>query len=138
MIATLVAGVTISFVYNWQMTLVTLAVIPFLVISGIFQTKALAGHAHSNAAQMENAGQVVVESIDNIQTVAQLTREDVFIRKYHECLEPPYKSALRKAHIQGLAFGFSQGFLFFAYAAAFRFGAWQVAHQGYDYEAVFM
>ncbi|XP_065836632.1 ATP-dependent translocase ABCB1-like isoform X2 [Oscarella lobularis] len=138
MIATLLAGVTISFVYNWQMTLVTLAVIPFLVISGIFQTKALAGHAHSNAAQMENAGQVVVESIDNIQTVAQLTREDVFIRKYHECLEPPYKSAIRKAHVQGLAFGFSQGFLFFAYAAAFRFGAWQVAHQGYDYEAVFI
>ena len=138
MISALLSGLIIAFVYNWEMTLVTLAVIPFLILAGLLQTKALAGHSSANASQMENAGQLVVESIDNIQTVAQLTREEVFIRKYHDCLEPSYRSALCRAHVQGLAYAFSQGVQYFAYAAAFRFGAWQVARQHYDYEAVFM
>ena len=138
MISALLSGLVIAFVHNWEMTFVTLAVIPFLIMAGLLQTKALAGHASANSTQMEHAGQLVVESIDNIQTVAQLTREEVFVRKYHDRLELPYRSALRRAHVQGLAYGFSQGVQYFAYAAAFRFGAWQVARGHYDCEAVFM
>ena len=120
------------------MTLVTLSAMPFLVISGLFQMRALAGHGEANKAMLEQAGKVAVEAIDNIRTVAQLGREEKFWKSYHDCLELPYKTALRQAHIQAVTFGFSQAIMFFAYAGAFRYGGWQVANKHADYESVFM
>ena len=138
LIATLIAALIIAFIHNWQMTFVTLSALPILVIAGGLQMRALAGHASTNKEQMENAGQVAVEAIDNIRTVCQLGREETFWKKYHDCLDVPYKAAIKHAHAQGLAFGFSQGVIFFAYAGSFRFGGWQVQHQGRDFEDVFM
>lgn len=136
--ATLIAALVIALVHNWEMTLVTLSSLPFLIIAGGFQMRALAGHESRNKEQLENAGQVAVEAIDNIRTVSQLGREETFWKKYHDCLEVPYKAALRHSHVQAISFGFSQGVIFFAYGGAFRFGGWQVEHQGYDFEDVFM
>jgi ABC-type multidrug transport system fused ATPase/permease subunit len=136
--ATLIAALIIAFYHNWQMTFVTLSVLPFLVVAGGLQMHALAGHASTNKEQMENAGNVAVEAIDNIRTVCQLGREETFYKKYCDCLNVPYKAALRHAQVQGLGFGFSQGIIFLAYAGAFRFGGWQVEHKGVDFEDVFI
>ena len=136
--ATLIAALTIAFVHNWEMTLVTLACVPVLIIAGAVQMRALAGHSSKNKEQLENAGKVAVEAIDNIRTVSQLGREETFWRKYHDCLEGPYRDGLKHSQVQGLSYGFSQGVIYLAYAGAFRFGGWQVVHQGYDFEDVFM
>eukprot|EP00118_Oscarella_pearsei_P021466 m.241042 g.241042 ORF g.241042 m.241042 type:complete len:1331 (+) comp40199_c0_seq19:2286-6278(+) len=138
LISTVVAALGISFYYNWQMTLVTLSAMPLLIISGFLQMKALAGHGKDDKERMEESGKVAVEAIDNIRTVAQLGREETFWKNYHDCLEGPYKRSLSQAHVQGVSFGFSQAIMFFAYAGAFRFGAWQVVEQGVDYESVFI
>ncbi|XP_062514381.1 ATP-dependent translocase ABCB1-like [Corticium candelabrum] len=136
--ATLIAALTIAFVHNWEMTLVTLACVPVLIIAGAVQMRALAGHSSKNKEQLENAGKVAVEAIDNIRTVSQLGREETFWRKYHDCLEGPYRDGLKHSQVQGLSYGFSQGVIYLAYAGAFRFGGWQVVHQGYDFEDVFI
>ena len=138
LIATLIAALLIAFIHNWQMTLVTLGALPLIAVAGFLQTKALAGHAQSSKEMLEEAGKVAVEGIDNIRTVAQLTKEELFWKRYHDCLEGPYRAATRKAHFQGLAFGFSQAVIYFAYAGSFRFGGWQVANQGVGYRDVFM
>ena len=36
------------------------------------------------------------------------------------------RKAMRRAHLQGLSFGLSEAFMFFANAAAFRFGGYLV------------
>ena len=100
--------------------------------------KSLAGHSEKNKQLLEEAGTVAVEAVENIRTVAQLTREETFLKKYHDCLEGPFKQAIRHAHIAGFFYGFSMSVLFFAYAGSFRFGGWQIDSQaGYSMEDVF-
>ena len=81
--------------------------------------------------------QVAVESIENIRTVASLTREKVFFDKYLHELSIPYRAALKKAHIIGLTFSFSQAIVFYAYAASFYYGAVLIEDGEMEYVDVF-
>jgi len=81
--------------------------------------------------------QVAIESIENIRTVASLTREDMFYKKFKDALATPYKSALRRAHLIGITFSTSQAVMFFAYAASFWLGAYLIQQSELDYIDVF-
>jgi ATP-binding cassette subfamily B (MDR/TAP) protein 1 len=131
--STLVAALGVSFYFDWQMTLVSLSFIPLLILAGFLYMKSFAGHSEKNKQLLEEAGTVAVEAVENVRTVAQLTREETFLEKYHNCLEGPFKQAIRHAHIAGFFYGFSMSILFFAYAGSFRFGGWQIKHQAEDY-----
>ena len=53
-------------------------------------------------------------------------------------LKGPYEGALKKGHIVGFAFGFSQGCIYFVYAAAFVLGAYLIEQSEMDFEDVFL
>lgn len=55
---TLVAALVISFRANVYLTLVILALIPFIVMAGYLQMKTLAGHEHANKDRLQEAGKV--------------------------------------------------------------------------------
>ena len=86
---------------------------------------------------MYSVVQVAVESIENIRTVASLTREEVFYRSYMFELNIPYRQALKKAHVIGITFSFSQAIVFFAYAASFYYGAVLIEDNEMEYVDVF-
>lgn len=86
---------------------------------------------------MEEAGKTATESIENIRTVASLTKEEKMVDNYRSLLIGPYYTSLKKAHLTALAFSFSTGILFFAYAAAFWFGAYLIKEGEMDYTDVF-
>ena len=44
---------------------------------------------------------------------------------------------IRKSHMTGLSFAFSQSLIFFAYAAIFTFGAWLITHKGLAFGNMF-
>ena len=48
-----------------------------------------------------------------------------------------HSKSVKKSWSYGLSFGFSQAIAFFAYAAAFRFGAWLVVQGLIDFDNVF-
>jgi len=51
-------GLILSFVYGWAITLVILAFVPLIVISGVFQTKMLTGFSGKDKDSIEQAGKV--------------------------------------------------------------------------------
>nr|XP_006814547.1 PREDICTED: LOW QUALITY PROTEIN: multidrug resistance protein 2-like [Saccoglossus kowalevskii] len=81
---------------------------------------------------------VASEGVDNIRTVASLTREERFCRIYSDLLYAPYKLGLKNAHIYGVTYGFSQAIMFFVMAAAFRFGAFMMEIGEMTFEEVFL
>ncbi|XP_059173798.1 ATP-dependent translocase ABCB1-like isoform X1 [Physella acuta] len=131
-------AIIISFVYGWQLTLLILAFMPFIALGGMMQVKLLAGQAGKNKKALEGAGKVAVESIENIRTVASLSKEELFFKQYMEKVEPPYKEALKRAHLVGFTYAFSQAIIYFAYAAAFVLGAYLIEEKEMDFEDVFL
>ncbi|XP_061676124.1 ATP-dependent translocase ABCB1-like isoform X7 [Syngnathoides biaculeatus] len=137
-ITNLGTGVILAFVNGWELTLLVLVLVPILAVAGTVEMELLAGQAAKDKKELEKAGRIVTEAIENIRTVASLTREPKFESLYHKNLEAPYRNAQKKAHVQGFAFSFSQAMIYFTYAICFCFGAWLVERGRMDVEGVFL
>ena len=82
--------------------------------------------------------QTATEAIENIRTVVSLGRELTMHERFMGHLKGPYSSALKKGHLVGFAFGFSQGCIYFVYAAAFVLGAYLIEQSEMEFEDVFL
>ncbi|XP_030057533.1 ATP-dependent translocase ABCB1 isoform X1 [Microcaecilia unicolor] len=137
-VCTLLAAIIIAFIHSWQLTLMILACVPFLIGANFIRMKSMAGHASKDQKALEEAGRISTEVVENIRTVASLTREDTFYVKYTTSLDGPYRDAMIKAPIYGFTYGISQSCNYFVNAAVFRFGAWLIAHCYTGFESVFI
>ncbi|NP_001029122.1 egg permeability glycoprotein [Strongylocentrotus purpuratus] len=132
-------GIVISFVYSWQIAcLLLFAFLPILSLAGMIGWKILQGNSIGTAGSQAEVGKLVSECIENIRTVQSLNRGQTFHLKYCELQNPPYKQGIKGAFAAGLAFGFSQATIFFAYSATFRLGAHLVGTGDLTFPDVFL
>ncbi|XP_044148690.1 ATP-binding cassette sub-family B member 5-like isoform X1 [Bufo gargarizans] len=119
-------SILIALFFGWEMSLLILGMTPVLVVTGLLETRALTGFANRDKKDLQEAGKIATEAVENIRTVVSLTREKTFENSYTESLQKPYRNSQRKAQIYGICFAFSQSFILFAYAASYRFGAYLI------------
>ncbi|XP_060081688.1 ATP-dependent translocase ABCB1-like [Ylistrum balloti] len=136
-LANIGTAIIIAFIYGWKLTLVILAFIPLMAVSAGLRMRILTGVAGKNKLALEEAGKVATEAIENMRTVAGLSMEDKVYVLYLKNLEQPYREAIRKCHLTGLAFSISQAMLYYAYAAAFYFGAYLISENEMEFGDVF-
>lgn len=99
------------------------------------------------------SSQVSVESIQNIRTVMQLTKEDYFSQQYAQLLNIPfryvmpidsmyhqtpmqriYRSAMVQAHVSGVLFSLSESVMHFVGAVISSFGSFLIARNDISFE----
>ncbi|XP_031490564.1 ABC transporter B family member 11-like [Nymphaea colorata] len=122
-IATIISGVVIAFVANWQLSLIILALLPLIGLQGFAQIKFLKGFSADAKAMYEEASQVANDAVSSIRTVASFCAEQRVMDLYQKKCEAPRKSGIRQGLISGLGFGFSFFVLFSSYALSFYAGA---------------
>ncbi|XP_003788539.1 ATP-binding cassette sub-family B member 5 [Otolemur garnettii] len=119
-------SVIISFIYGWEMTLLILSIAPVLALTGMIETATMTGFASKDKQELQRAGKIATEAVENMRTIVSLTREKAFEQMYEETLQTQHRNTLKKAQIIGSCYAFSHAFIYFAYAAGFRFGAYLI------------
>uniref|UniRef100_A0A8C0I8D5 ABC-type xenobiotic transporter n=1 Tax=Bubo bubo TaxID=30461 RepID=A0A8C0I8D5_BUBBB len=131
---TLLTAIVIAFVYGWQLTLLILACIPFVIATNAARVSSVSGHAAKDQKALEEAGRITFK--DNIVAILRvccfcftsyLWKVSFFIR-----------DSLSKARFYGFTYGVAQCANYFVNAAVFRFGAWLIAHCLSNFENVFI
>uniref|UniRef100_A0A0E0H930 MDR-like ABC transporter n=1 Tax=Oryza nivara TaxID=4536 RepID=A0A0E0H930_ORYNI len=122
-LATLVAGLLIAFISNWELSLIILALIPLIGVNGWIQMKFIQGFSADAKMMYEEASQVANDAVSSIRTVASFSAEEKVMDLYKMKCEGPLRTGIRTAIISGIGFGVSIFLLFGVYAASFYAGA---------------
>ncbi|XP_058156668.1 bile salt export pump isoform X2 [Dasypus novemcinctus] len=135
--ANISVAMIVAFSFSWKLSLVIMCFFPFLALSGAVQAKMLTGFASQDKQSLEVVGQITNEALSNIRTVAGVGKERHFIEAYETELEKPFKTAIRKANVYGICFGFSQCIVFIANSASYRYGGYLISSEGLHFSYVF-
>ncbi|KAH9524932.1 ATP-dependent translocase ABCB1 [Bulinus truncatus] len=127
----------ISFIYGWQLTLALMGFIPFLILCGLLNVQFLGGAAGGNKKVMEEISKGAMASVDNIRTVASLTREETFFGNFKDTLKRPFKNNMIKAFIAALAFSASNSTFYFSMAICFYYGSRLLKDDEIDFQDIF-
>ncbi|KAG2526997.1 hypothetical protein BBO99_00008158 [Phytophthora kernoviae] len=130
--STLVSGIVIAMVKGWELTLILMAVVPFVAASGIFARKVIMSSTKRGLQSYAQAGAVAQESLSNIRTVHMLNSVDHFVEKYGQELEGATAAGIEKAFAVGWGSGLMYSTIFFMYALGFFLGAVFIAHDNLD------
>lgn len=120
--ASFVSGLIIAFAYGWELTLVVLAVVPILMISGAAYAKAMSDATLAGQAAYAKAGGVAQEVLGLIRTVAAFGSEEQEALRYEGHLRHAAAVAKRRALLTGAAMAVTFLVIIDAYALAFWVG----------------
>ena len=90
-IVTVGVGILIGFIFSWQLTLLIIAFLPFIIFGAVIQIRLITKFVKNDKESLENAGKIAVEAIQNIRTVVQLSKEDYFYHEYCRLLDGVYR-----------------------------------------------
>jgi len=121
------AGFVIGFVYGWELTLVLLAMVPALAISGAAMMHFMSFLKNTSQKAYAVAGGVAEEHISAIRTVQMFGGEDRVAETYHRHIMIGSKAGAKKGAITGCGAGITMLIMFGCYALAFWFGSKLIA-----------
>ncbi|XP_046678663.1 ATP-dependent translocase ABCB1-like isoform X2 [Homalodisca vitripennis] len=123
---TLVAAISIAFVFGWKLALVLLLIVPLITGGAYHQTLMMRRTQTQDSRLMDDANKIATECVQNITTVQALCAERRFLSLYANYLNVPFRNAMRQAVIYSVIYALSQAVIYIMYAGAFRFGAYLI------------
>ncbi|ETL41583.1 hypothetical protein L916_07482, partial [Phytophthora nicotianae] len=125
-IFTLVAALVISFGFgSWLLSLIMLAIMPFLLFGHVARMKQMQGGGLISD-DLAVPGAHASEVLSNIRTVAALGIEKRSADVFDELLEEPLQKGSKEAQINGASLGFSSFIMMATYSLIFWYGAKKV------------
>ncbi|KAL4480238.1 hypothetical protein ABPG74_020754 [Tetrahymena malaccensis] len=126
-------GIGLGFAYSWQITLIGVAAAPLMIICAQFQAQFIQGYSESSDGAYKQAGQIVMESVTNIRTVASFCNENMLHDFLSEKLKAPLQLVKSKGQISGVFMGLSFAIIFWIYGIVLYCGS--IFTQDYDVSA---
>jgi len=138
-VASVGAGLIVSFYFMWEFAFVALGILPFMAFGEYMQTQQMIGEDEGDiekTAAESSEGAIVIETLVNIRVVASLSMEEERTEKYSIALKKKNKgNTLGKNTIGGAGQGMGSFFQMWGYALMFYFGSWLMENRGYGFRA---
>ncbi|KAJ6405932.1 hypothetical protein OIU84_013826 [Salix udensis] len=109
-------GFVVGFKSVWQLTLLTLAVVPLMAVAGGTYTIIMSTLSEKGEAAYAEAGKVADEVISQIRTVYSFVGEEKAIEEYSKSLKKALKLGKKSGIAKGVGIGSTYGLLFCAWA----------------------
>ncbi|XP_061363698.1 ABC transporter B family member 13-like isoform X2 [Gastrolobium bilobum] len=123
-----VVGYAIGFTSVWQLTLLTLAVVPLIAIAGGAYTIIMSTLSEKGEAAYAEAGKVAEEVISQVRTVYSFVGEEKAVSSYSKSLDNALKLGKKSGFAKGVGVGFTYGLLFCAWALLLWYASILVRH----------
>ncbi|XP_009148411.1 ABC transporter B family member 10 isoform X2 [Brassica rapa] len=124
-----IAGFAIGFASVWQISLVTLSIVPLIAVAGGIYAYVSTGLLASVRKSYVKAGEIAEEVIGNVRTVQAFTGEEKAVRSYGEALENTYTYGRKAGLAKGLGLGSMHCVLFLSWALLVWFAS-IIVHKG--------
>ena len=126
------------FIFAWQLAIVVTCLTPFMVLGGLGMAK-LQFQQEAVEDSYKKANSLLSDIIMNYRTVIAFGPKNVqsILDTYSELLVIPKEAGIKKAHISGLFFAYSQGIRFIFIGLVFYVAAVFSNKFGLDKQSVF-
>ncbi|KAL5865632.1 hypothetical protein ACOSQ3_003146 [Xanthoceras sorbifolium] len=115
-ISRFIAGFIIGFARVWQISLVTLSIVPLIALAGGVYAYIATGLIARVRKSYVKAGEIAEEVIGNVRTVQAFSGEERAVRLYREALANTYKYGRKAGLAKGLGLGSLHCVLFFSWS----------------------
>ncbi|KAK3231861.1 hypothetical protein Dsin_003742 [Dipteronia sinensis] len=127
-ISQFIVGFAVGFLSVWQLTLLTLAVVPLIAIAGGAYTITLSTLSEKGEAAYAEAGKVAEEVISQVRTVYSFVGEDKAVETYSQSLKNALKLGKKSGIAKGVGVGLTYGLLFCAWSLLLWYASILVRH----------
>nr|DAD17830.1 TPA_asm: hypothetical protein HUJ06_019293 [Nelumbo nucifera] len=115
-ISRFIAGFAIGFARVWQISLVTLSIVPLIAIAGGLYAYIAIGLMARVRKSYVKAGEIAEEVIGNVRTVQAFVGEEKAVKMYKDALAKTYKYGKRGGLAKGMGLGTMHCVLFLSWA----------------------
>ncbi|KAK1553755.1 hypothetical protein Q3G72_003142 [Acer saccharum] len=127
-ISQFIVGFAVGFLSVWQLTLLTLAVVPLIAIAGGAYTITMSTLSEKGEAAYAEAGKVAEEVISQVRTVYSFVGEDKAVETYSQSLNNALKLGKKSGIAKGVGVGLTYGLLFCAWSLLLWYAGILVRH----------
>ncbi|XP_070026115.1 ABC transporter B family member 19-like [Nicotiana sylvestris] len=123
-ISTFFCGVLIAFISSWEVSLLSLLVVPLILLIGASYTKEMSAISAMKMAYLSHATSMVEEqTISQIKTVFAFVGETSSIKSFLDCIGKQMNLSKKEAFIKGVGTGIFQTVTFSSWALIVWVGA---------------
>ncbi|KAI9111388.1 hypothetical protein K1719_017078 [Acacia pycnantha] len=115
-ISRFISGFIIGFVRVWQISLVTLSIVPLIALAGGLYAYVTVGLIAKVRKSYVRAGEIAEEVIGNVRTVQAFAGEERAVRSYKMALMKTYKNGRKAGLAKGLGLGSMHCVLFLSWS----------------------
>ncbi|XP_074276332.1 ABC transporter B family member 1 [Silene latifolia] len=126
--ATFVTGFVVGFTAVWQLSLVTIAVVPVIAVIGGIHATTLAKLTSKSQGALSEAGNIVEQTFVQIRVVFAFVGESRAIQGYSAALKVAQRLGYKSGLAKGLGLGGTYFTVFCCYALLLWYGGYLVRH----------
>ncbi|CAI0559838.1 unnamed protein product [Linum tenue] len=124
-----VVGFFLGFAFVWQLTLLTLAVVPLIAVAGGGYTLIMTTVSQKGEAAYAEAAKVAEEAISQVRTVYSFVGEDEAVNSYSKTLKKALKWGKKSGVTKGVGIGLTYGLQFCAWALLLWYSSILISHK---------